>query len=167
MQKIVLISAIAAMTISTSSAAAAQEFGSPVPTLTRSAAFVGAQARLSLGTAKPTLPVARLTAGMTNLSFSQQGALVNRPIGTTFELGISRTGRTDFYVGGHRYSDLKAKLGIAPVGIAVLAIGGLAVVGAGLAGGSSSDSTQQQKKQQPEVVCLGIGVCPPLPKPGG
>jgi hypothetical protein len=135
--------------------------------LTRSAAFVGAQARLSLGTARPALPVARLTAGMTNLSFSQQGSLIHRPIGTTFELGLSRNGRPDFYVGGHRYSDLKAKLGIAPEGVAALAIGGLALIGAGLAGASSSDSTKQQKTKQDEVVCLGIGVCPQVPKPGG
>jgi hypothetical protein len=94
---------------------------------------------------------------MTNVSFDQQGALVNRSAGSTFELGLSRNGRTEFYVGGQRYSDVEAKLGIAPAGLAVLAVGGLVVVGAAVAASSGS-----QKKQPPEVVCLGVGVCPPL-----
>jgi hypothetical protein len=97
---------------------------------------------------------------MTNLTFGQHGQLVNRPSGHTFELGFSGNGRADFYVGGQRYNELKGKLGVAPVGVALLAVGGIAVVGAGLAAGGSSE------KKQPEVVCLGIGVCPTLP-PGG
>lgn len=105
---------------------------------------------------------------MTNLSFNHLGELVNRPSGGAFELGFSQSGRADFYVGGQRYTDLEAKFGIAPVGVALLAVGGLAVVGASLAGSSGVSSEQQQQKKKPsEVVCLGIGVCPPPPKPGG
>jgi hypothetical protein len=141
------------------SPATAQEYGSPTTTTARNAGFIGAQARLSFGSAKATRPVARLTAGMTNLSLDQQGRLVSRSIGSTFELGLSNQGRPNFYIGGHRYSDFKRKLGIAPVGVALLAVGGLAVVGAAVA--ASSDS-----EKKPEVVCLGIGVCPTLP-PGG
>jgi hypothetical protein len=99
---------------------------------------------------------------MNNVSFNQQGAIVNRSMGRTFELGLSRTGRAEFYIAGQRYSDIRTKLGIAPVGAALLAAGGLAVVGAALAG--SSD--KQEDKKPPEVVCMGIGVCPPL-TPGG
>ena len=138
---------------------AAQEYGSTLTISTRSAAFVGAQARLSLGKAKATGPVARLTAGMTNLSFDQQGFLVNRSVGSTFQLGFTRTGRPDFYIGGQRYSDIRTKLGFAPVGAALLTVGGLVVVGAALAGSSDKEKNEQKS---PEVVCMGIGVCPPL-----
>jgi hypothetical protein len=121
-----------------------------------------------LGSRKPTLPVARLTAGTTNLGLNHQGTLMSRPIGTTFELGLSRTGRADFFIGGQRYSEMKARLGFAPVGAAVLALGSLVVGAAVVASGSSGSSGQsvEQKKKQPEVVCLGIGVCPTLPPAG-
>ena len=111
MKNIVLLSAIVATTVSTSSAAAAQAYDSSAPSFTRSAAFIGAQARLSLGTGKRAVPTARLTAAMTNLSFTPNGALVNRRGGSAFELGLSKSGRPDFYVGGQRYSELKASSG--------------------------------------------------------
>lgn len=78
-------------------------------------------------------------------------------MGTSFELGLSHAGRADFYISGQRYSDVKTKLGIAPIGVALLAVGGLVAVGAVVAAASET---------KPEVVCMGIGVCPPLP-PGG
>ena len=159
MHRFVLFSALTALTVSSGSAAAAQDYGNLTPT-TRTAAFIGAQARLSLGGAKARLPVARLTARMTNLGFDQNGALVHRAMGNTFEIGLSRTGRANFYVGGQRYSDIKAKLGIAPLGVALLAASGIVVVGAAVVMAS-------EDKKQPEAVCLGIGVCPPLPRPGG
>jgi hypothetical protein len=141
------------------SPATAQEYGGLTGTSSRTAAFIGAQARLSFGSAKAARPVGRLTATMTSLNVDQQGRLVHRSIQPTFELGLSRTGSADFYIGGHRYSDVKTRLGIAPLGVAILAVGGLAVVGVAVA--SSSDS-----KKKTEVVCLGIGVCPPLPPSG-
>ena len=167
MRRFVLVSSLAALMSASTPSLAAPDYREGFGMSTRNAAFIGAQARLSLGRPNPTLPVARLTAGTTNLGLSHQGALVDRAIGSSFELGLSRAGRPDFYVGGQRYSDVKAKLGIAPVGVALLAVGGLAVVGAAVAGSSGSSSGETQQKKQPEVVCLGIGVCPPLPKPGG
>jgi hypothetical protein len=158
MRRLVLISTLAGTVVSSGSVAAAQNPGSQGPT-TRNAAFIGAQARVSFGRSNVSVPVARLTAGMSNVSFNAGSSLVNRRISNTFELGWSRNGRADFYVGGQRYSDMKAKLGIAPVGIALLAVGGIAVVGAAVAAGAD--------EKEPEVVCMGIGVCPPLPKPGG
>ena len=157
--KTCLAFAVAAATLF-AAPATAQDYGSLTTTSTRTAAFIGAQARLSFGSAKAARPVGRLSASMTNLSVDQRGAPVNRSIRPTFEFGLSRTGRADFYIGGHRYSDMKTKIGIAPVGVVLLAVGGLAVVGAAVAGSSDSE------KKKPEVVCLGIGVCPPLP-PGG
>ena len=168
MQRVVLISTLAAMMTAATPSLAAPDYRETAGATTRHAAFIGAQARLDLGSRKPTLPVARLTAGTTNLGLNHQGTLMSRPIGTTFELGLSRTGRADFFVGGQRYSDMKAKLGIAPLGAALLAVGSLAVGAAVVASGSSGSSGQslEQKKKQPEVVCLGIGVCPPPPPPG-
>jgi hypothetical protein len=164
----VLISALAAMMTAATPSLAAPDYRETAGATTRHAAFIGAQARLSLGSRKPTLPVARLTAGTTNLGLTNRGTLMSRPIGTTFELGLSRTGRADFFVGGHRYYEMKTKLGIAPVGAALLAVGSLVVGAAVVASGSSGSSGQapEQKKQQPEVVCLGIGICPTLPPPG-
>lgn len=151
---------LAALAMAGASPAAAQDHGGAAPAATRSAAFVGAQARLSFGSVKATRPVARLTAGMTHLGFDRQGALVHRPAGATFELGLTRAGRPDFFVGGQRYADVEARLGFAPAGVALLAVGGLAVVGVTVAAASGGE-----KKQQ-EAVCLGIGICPPL-QPGG
>lgn len=150
--------ALAAAMLS-ASPATAQEYGGLTATSSRTAAFIGVQARLSFGSAKVARPIGRLTASMTSLSVDQQGRLLHRSTRPTFELGLSRTGRANFYVGGRSYSDVKTKWGIAPVGVALLAVGGLAIVGAAVA--SSSDS-----EKKPEVVCLGIGVCPQLPPSG-
>ena len=163
MRHFLLIPALAASALASTPSAAAPDYRDRFATSTRSAAFIGAQARLAIGSSKRAVPVARLTAGTANLSLNQHGALVDRPIGTTFELGFSRTGRTDFYVGGHRFSELQAKLGFAPAGVALLAIGGLALIGAGVAD-SAESTTKLQPGKPNEVVCLGIGVCPP---PGG
>ncbi len=159
MHRLILFSALGALAMASGAPAAAQSYGNPALT-TGNAAFIGAQARLSLGGVKPKIPTARLTAGMTNFSFDQSGARTLRTIGNTLEIGLSRAGRPDFFVGGQRYSDVRTKLGIAPLGIALLAAGGLAAVGVVAVAASES-------KKQPEVVCLGIGVCPPPPPPGG
>ncbi len=161
MRLMMLISILGTGMIASSPAAAAPDFRDTVGSMTRHGAFVGAQARLSFGGAAPVVPVARLTAGTTNLRFDQSGAVLNRPLGTSFELGFSSDGRPNFYVGGQRISDLSVKLGIAPTGVALLAIGGAAVVGATVAGASGGSDAAESKKKN-EAVCLGIGVCPPL-----
>jgi hypothetical protein len=107
------------------------------------------------------VPRARLAIGFDHIIQDGSSAARARTVrASTVELGFSSLGKPDLYIAGQRLADVQTRLGIAPAGAALLAVGGLAVVGVAVASASGGE------KKPPEVVCLGVGVCPPLPPAG-
>ncbi|MFN3943726.1 MAG: hypothetical protein ACK4K7_02200 [Allosphingosinicella sp.] len=155
MYRLALMPALAAAALATPSPAAAHEQAIAAAD-SRSGAFVGAQLRVDFAGPRAGTPLGRLTAGTTHIAFDARGMPVRGQMVRTLELGLSRDGRADLFIGGEPYADVRHRLGIAPGAVAALAIGGVAAIGVALSSSSN--------KQPYDAVCLGIGICPELPR---
>ena len=93
---------------------------------TRTSAFAGVQLRLGLGETKRVAPTARLRLGLTHNSADYRSGAWARD-GGGLELGLTKLGRPDLYVGGQSVRGLRQRLGLAPAATALIVVGGAAV----------------------------------------
>ena len=112
------------------------------------ASFAGIGVRIS-ATKKGTLQsTARLRLGLTHF-YRDGGAAPSQALQhAPLEIGLSKLGRPDFYISGHRIADLKTRLGLSPLGVGLILSGvaASAVVIGGLAG-SESEKEELERRQ--------------------
>ena len=93
---------------------------------TRTGGFAGIQLRLSLDPGKRAAPTARLRLGLSHHRSDLRGSAQVRD-GGAIELGLTRLGRPDLYVGGHSFADLRQRFRLAPAATVLVIAGGAAV----------------------------------------
>ena len=93
---------------------------------THTGAFAGIQLRMNLGQSKRTAPTARLRLGMTHHVGDLRSG--TRALdGGAIELGLTRLGRPDLFVGGQSVRGIRQRYGLAPLATALVVVGGAAV----------------------------------------
>ena len=110
-------------------ALAAQEIRPAHHREVQSAVFAGASLTLPLGHERASRPRARLQLSTIHTSRDLQSASPQRTYVTQgLELGLSRSGRLDFSIGGRNGEELQRRLGVKDDTTTWIIVGGVAVV---------------------------------------
>ena len=123
-----LPAAAALLMLAAQPASAADLVDDPGASQMHTGAFAGVRFRVGFGERRPDPPTARLSLGMTHFRGDGRAEIRSLP-GSTLELGITRRGRADLYVGGQRLQAIQQRFGLAPFATAVLVVGSLAAGG--------------------------------------
>ena len=127
-----LPAAAALLMLAAQPASAADLVDDPGASRMQTGAFAGVRFRIGFGERRPEPPTARLSLGMTHFRGDGRAEIRSLP-GSTLELGITRRGRADLYIGGQRLQAIQHRFGLAPIATAVLVAGSLAAGGLAVA----------------------------------
>ena len=114
-------------------------------------AFVGIRLQMNMGATHRPVPNARFAMGLVRHDGAHDTALL-RPTRSWLELGLSRSGRAEFFVAGQQYTDVRNRLGIDQTTVAVIGLGVIAV--------AAAVAVSMNDEDDDDAHCLGVGVCP-------
>jgi hypothetical protein len=139
-------------------ASAAQEIGHGGRAIVGTGGFAGVNVRLGFRNGAVD-PIARLRLGISHLSSDGGPASTLRlQHGSAVELGFSRLGGADLFVGGQKLRDMQSRFGLTPASTSLFIVGGLAlgaVAVAAMAGGDSESTPERPRSPCPP----GVEVC--------